>query len=192
MTLPPSARRHGSAEHRAFWFVCQLLENVRNTLPEELVCLAAGETDLCNERSLNYEQWKAPRYNIGQSLASVDPAEEHKTLVFWLDELLADHIHQCRQHLLDGACLWEQLSTSFNNYMFNVLWSMTMTVAAWLRNVSRSNRSRLILSFVSATLGSIGRVLQSHVAFCLFDRFPVAELEVQAQIALDLGRRSEG
>lgn len=128
----------------AFWFVCQLLENVRNTLPEELVCLAAGETDLCNERSLNYEQWKAPRYNIGQSLASVDPADEHKTLVFWLDELLADHIHQCWQHLLDGACLWEQLSTSLNNYMFNVLWSMTMTVAAWLRNVSRSNRSRLI------------------------------------------------
>ena len=130
----------------AFWFLCQMLNTVRDSLPEEIFFYAAGKTDLCNERwDKNYESWKAPRANIGQRLASVDPALQHSTLIFWLDNLLAEHhLHHCWQHLLDGACLWEQLTTGCNKYMFNVLWAMTMTVAAWLRDVSRNGRSRIV------------------------------------------------
>ena len=139
---------------------------MRDTLPEGLFFIACRKTDLCNERwDRNYERWKAPRYNIGQTLASVDPALAHKTLIFWLDELLAVHPpHQCWQHLLDGACLWEQLSTGCNYYMFNVLWAMTLTVAAWLQNVSRKRSQQgsschLCLQRREAS----ERLLQSHV-----------------------------
>lgn len=161
------------------WFFW-LLESVRDTLPEGLFFIACRKTDLCNERwDRNYERWKAPRYNIGQTLASVDPALAHKTLIFWLDELLAVHRpHQCWQHLLDGACLWEQLSTGCNYYMFNVLWAMTLTVAAWLQNVSRNGRNRVLRVICACNAGKHRSVYFSRMlGFSFLDRFFIAEFE---------------
>jgi hypothetical protein len=109
----------------------------------------------------------------------VDPALAHKTLIFWLDELLAVHRpHQCWQHLLDGACLWEQLSTGCNYYMFNVLWALTLTVAAWLQNVSRNGRNRVLRVICACNAGKHRSIYFSRMlGFSFLDRFFIAEFE---------------
>eukprot|EP00435_Cladocopium_sp_Y103_P026166 s9_g6.t1 len=123
----------------AFVLLCHILESVRSTLPRTLIFYAAGQSDLGNERwDTHYESWKKVGRNLGDDLASQQPGEQYATLIFWLDELLADHqLHQCWAHLLDGECLWEQLTRGGDNLMFNVLWGLCLTVAAWLRTVSR-------------------------------------------------------
>jgi len=154
----------------AFWFLCQMLNNVRDSLPEEIFFYAAGKTDLCNERwDKNYEKWKAPRFNIGQSLASVDPSVQQKTLIFWLDSLLEDHhLHHCWEHVLDGGCLWEQLTTGCTNYMFSVLWALAMTVAAWLRNVCRNGQNRLVRVICVCNAGKHRSVYFSRMLHYIF------------------------
>ena len=130
----------------AFWFLCQVLNDVRKNLPAELYVFAAGKSDLCNQRwDRNYEEWKGTGSALGRALASESSNDAHKTFVFWLDEVMQDHhLHQCWSHALDGACLWDQLTSGCNNYMSNIFWCMMVAVAAWLRHVCRIGRSRVL------------------------------------------------
>ncbi len=107
--------------NKVFWFLCQLLDDVRKNLPEEFVFYAAGKTDLCHSHwDQNVEMWKQPVEYLGKDLASQETSDHHKTLVFWLDELMAEHhLHTCWAHVLDGFCLLDQLTDDLQTYMFN-------------------------------------------------------------------------
>ena len=170
MAFLPSARRHGSAEH-----------GVLVPLSDAQQCqglVAGGDLFLCSweNRSLQpsggtrtTRSGRAPRFNLGQSLASVDPSVQQKTLIFWLDSLLEDHhLHHCWEHVLDGGCLWEQLTTGCTNYMFSVLWALAMTVAAWLRNVCRNGQNRLVRVICVCNAGKHRSVYFSRMLHYIF------------------------
>jgi hypothetical protein len=154
----------------AFSLLCRILESVRLTLPTTLVFYAAGKSDLCHGRwDHRYEAWKQSTANLGDELASRHPDDQHATFIFWLDQLLADHrMHDCWSHLLDGACLWDQLLGGGDNILFNVLWGMCLTLAGWLRTVSRGSRRRLVRIVCVCNAGKHRSVLLSRMLLVVF------------------------
>lgn len=159
--------------NRCFWFLCQTLQTVRDFLPEKMVFSACGKTDLCNERwDLNVEKWKIPKKAIGEEIA--DPRDNTETLMVWFDELLQDnHLHKVWNHLLDGQCLWDQLTDDVKIYKWNVLWCLTTAVAAWLRHICRHVRQKKVRVICVCNAGKhrsvyFGRMLH-QVFLILFD-----------------------
>ena len=134
------------------------------------VFYAAGKSDLCHGRwDHRYEAWKQSTANLGDELASRHPEDQHATFIFWLDQLLADHrMHDCWSHLLDGACLWDQLLGGGDNILFNVLWGMCLTLAGWLRTVSRGSRRRLVRIVCVCNAGKHRSVLLSRMLLVVF------------------------
>ena len=135
-----------------------------------MVFYAAGKSDLCHGRwDHRYEAWKQSTTNLGDELASRHPEDQHATFIFWLDQLLADHrMHDCWSHLLDGACLWDQLLGGGDNILFNVLWGMCLTLAGWLRTVSRGSRRRLVRIVCVCNAGKHHSVLLSRMLLVVF------------------------
>ena len=152
--------------NKAFWFLCQLLDAVRENLPEEFIFYAAGKTDLCHRRwDQNVEMYKQPQEYLGKELASQETSDHHKTLVFWLDELMTEHhLHSCWAHALDGWCLLDQLSDDdFQTYLFNVLWAISVTTAAWLRDASKERRQRKVRVICVCSAGKHRSVFLSRM-----------------------------
>ena len=82
-----------------------------------------------------------PKQTIGEELA--DAHDKSETLIFWFEDLLQDHhLHKVWDHLLDGQCLWDQLSDDVKIYKWNVLWCLATAVAAWLRHICRHVRQK--------------------------------------------------
>ena len=154
----------------AFSLLCGLLESVRSTLPQTLVFYAAGQSDLCHGRwDHRFEAWKQSSANLGDELASKVPADQYATFVFWLDELLANHrVHHCWSHVLDGKCLWDLLREGADNLLFNVLWAMSLTLAGWLRTVSRGSQRRLVRIVCVCNAGKHRSVLLSRMLLLVF------------------------
>ena len=132
--------------NRAFWFLCQVLQVVRENLPEEIVFYGAGKTELCHPRwDKNVEMWKQSKNYLGEAIAEETGDAVKKTLIFWLDELMAEHaMHGIWSHVLDGGCLLDQLDSDWLTYMYNVVWAMSITTVAWLYDACKQGRQRTL------------------------------------------------
>lgn len=106
----------------------------------------AGKTELCHPRwDKNVEMWKQSKNYLGEVIAEETGDAVKKTLIFWLDELMAEHaMHGIWSHVLDGGCLLDQLDTDWLTYMYNVVWAMSITTVAWLYDACKQTRQRTL------------------------------------------------
>ena len=108
----------------------------------------AGKTELCHPRwDKNVEMWKQSKNYLGEVIAEETGDAVKKTLIFWLDELMAEHAtHGIWSHVLDGGCLLDQLDTDWLTYMYNVVWAMVRSqrLRGCTMHANRLDRERFV------------------------------------------------
>lgn len=147
-----------AVRNAAVELLLNLLQDVRRALPTSITLVAAGTTDICHRR------WDSgvserPASEVGLAYALAEPYSQTQTLLFWMDELLSDHgMPATWDHSLDGGCLWSQMCEGGENFLCNVLYGLSISVASWLRFLAKS-------SVTSARVVCLCRTGQHHSVF---------------------------
>ena len=134
-------------------------------LPSWIGFYAGGKTDVCHPRwDSDFDGAKADRDGLTEALASttvVVPA-----LLLWLDDFMTAHrVHSCWKHTLDGGCLWHQFEQGGDNYLFNAMWALTLTVVCWLRHVCKGKKVPQVRLICLCNAGKHRSVFSSRMLY---------------------------
>ena len=193
-----------AAPNPAFSLLADLLRDSVSDLPSWIGFYAGGKTDVCHPRwDSDFDGAKADRDGLPEALAStsvVVPA-----LLLWLDDFMTAHrVHSCWKHTLDGGCLWHQFEQGGDNYLFNAMWALTLTVVCWLRHVCKGKKVPQVRLICLCNAGKHRSVFSSRMLYfvlqLLYDLLGIqqrrftwqwaAERRVQANAATTRRRKS--
>ena len=154
-----------AAPNPAFSLLADLLRDSVSDLPSWIGFYAGGKTDVCHPRwDSDFDGAKADRDGLTEALASttvVVPA-----LLLWLDDFMTAHrVHSCWKHTLDGGCLWHQFEQGGDNYLFNAMWALTLTVVCWLRHVCKGKKVPQVRLICLCNAGKHRSVFSSRMLY---------------------------